>query len=153
MANWSINEGLLRGIQLDLEEIIVWFKRKSEKSKKENIISEKKLTEDRKEEILGFISKKSIEVQSLTREDQAKAFEEIGLAYYELGDEENAIDLLEKSLQIKKTIGESFKTLLKLYNKKRAEAAENNNADNLQIFLNKIDLLMQISKDVTRGVK
>lgn len=131
----------------------MWFKRKSEKNKNENTISKKKLTEDQKEELLGFISRKSIEVQSLTIENQARVFEEIGLAYYELGDEENAIASLEKSLQLKKTIGESFKTLLKLYNKKRAEAAESNDFDNLQTFLNKIDLLMQISKDVTRGVK
>ncbi|MCM2981756.1 tetratricopeptide repeat protein [Niallia circulans] len=131
----------------------MWFKRKSEKNKNENTISKKKLTEDQKEELLGFISRKSIEVQSLTIENQARVFEEIGLAYYELGDEENAIASLEKSLQLKKTIGESFKTLLKLYNKKRAEAAESNDVDNLQTFLNKIDLLMQISKDVTRGVK
>ncbi|KLV22090.1 hypothetical protein ABW02_22105 [Niallia circulans] len=133
--------------------MIMWFKRKSEKNKNENTISKKKLTEDQKEELLGFISRKSIEVQSLTIENQARVFEEIGLAYYELGDEENAIASLEKSLQLKKTIGESFKTLLKLYNKKRAEAAESNDVDNLQTFLNKIDLLMQISKDVTRGVK
>ncbi|MDR4316498.1 tetratricopeptide repeat protein [Niallia circulans] len=133
--------------------MIMWFKRKSEKNKNENTISKKKLTEDQKEELLGFISRKSIEVQSLNIENQARVFEEIGLAYYELGDEENAIASLEKSLQLKKTIGESFKTLLKLYNKKRAEAAESNDADNLQTFLNKIDLLMQISKDVTRGVK
>lgn len=131
----------------------MWFKRKSEKYKKESTISVKKLTENRQEELLKFIPEKLIEVQSLTSEEQAKAFEEIGLAYYELGDEENAIDSLEKSLRLKKTIGESFKTLLKLYNKKRAEAAGNNDAVNLQIFLNKIDLLMQISKDVTRGVK
>lgn len=131
----------------------MWFKRKLEKNKNENTISKKKLREDQKEELLGFISRKSIEVQSLTIENQARVFEEIGLAYYELGDEENAIASLEKSLQLKKTIGESFKTLLKLYNKKRAEAAESNDVDNLQTFLNKIDLLMQISKDVTRGVK
>ncbi|MEM5591350.1 hypothetical protein AAHH67_05605 [Niallia circulans] len=74
----------------------MWFKRKSEKNKNENTISKKKLTEDQKEELLGFISRKSIEVQSLTIENQARVFEEIGLAYYELGDEENAIASLEK---------------------------------------------------------
>lgn len=74
----------------------MWFKRKSEINKNENTISKKKLTEDQKEELLGFISRKSIEVQSLNIENQARVFEEIGLAYYELGDEENAIASLEK---------------------------------------------------------
>ncbi|MEM5597839.1 hypothetical protein AAHB53_18685 [Niallia circulans] len=87
----------------------MWFKRKSEKNKNENTISKKKLTEDQKEELLGFISRKSIEVQSLTIENQARVFEEIGLAYYELGDEENAIASLEKSLQLKKQLEKALK--------------------------------------------
>lgn len=132
---------------------MMWFKRKKEKDIKEISAMEKLLTEERKEELLGLITKKSIEVQVLTAEEQAKAFEEIGLAYHELGDEKNAIESLEKSLQIKKTIGESFKILLKLYNKKRSEAAETNNEEDLQTFLKKMDFLMQISKDVTRGAK
>lgn len=63
------------------------------------------------------------------------------------------IDSLEKSIQAKKSLGNGYKTLLKLYNKKRAEAAKVNNEELLQIYLKKMDQMMQVSKEVTRGVR
>ena len=41
--------------------------------------------------------------------------------------------------------------MLNLYNMKRAEAARNGNDDMIQKWLLKIDEMMQLSKDITRG--
>jgi tetratricopeptide (TPR) repeat protein len=111
------------------------------------------LTIERKEELLRTISRKKEEVNQVGGEEQAKLYEEMGLVFNELGDDDQAIDSLEKSIQVKKTLGEGYKTLLKLYNKKRAEAAKVNDDELLQMYLKKMDQMMQVSKDVTRGVR
>jgi tetratricopeptide (TPR) repeat protein len=110
------------------------------------------LTEERKEELLRTIDLKKKEVNQADIEGQAKIYEEIGLAFSELGKEDNAIEAFEKSIELKKSVGNGYKTLLKLYNKKRAEAAKANNEELLQLYLKKMDQMMQVSKDVTRGV-
>jgi hypothetical protein len=111
------------------------------------------LTIERKEELLRTLSLKKEEVNQVSGEEQAKIYEEIGLVFNELGEEDHAIDSLEKSIEAKKSVGDGFKTLLKLYNKKRAEAAKVNDEESLQMYLKKMDQMMQVSKDVTRGVR
>lgn len=128
-------------------------KKKDKKPKKETQEEVVVLTEERKEEVLRMISLKKDALDQAAGEEQAKIHEEIGLAFFELSDDDNAIDSFEKSIQIKKSVGAGYKTLLKLYNKKRAEAAKANDEKLLQIYLNKMDQMMQVSKDVTRGVR
>jgi tetratricopeptide (TPR) repeat protein len=129
------------------------FGKKKPKEPKKETIEEVVLTEERKAALLHTISNKKEEVNQTVGEEQAKIYEEIGLAFYELGEEDNAIESLEKSIQAKKSLGNGYKTLLKLYNKKRAEAAKVNNEELLQIYLKKLDQMMQVSKEVTRGVR
>ncbi|MEH7118362.1 tetratricopeptide repeat protein [Neobacillus vireti] len=128
------------------------FGKKKRKVPKKEVPKEVVLTEERKEELLRTIFVKSEAVHHATGEEQAKIYEEMGLLFYELGEDDRAIDAFEKSIEAKKSIGEGYKTLLKLYNKKRAEAAKANNDETLQIYLKKMDQMMQVSKDVTRGV-
>lgn len=128
------------------------FGKKKEKKTKIKATEEVELTTERKEELLRTISNKKEESNHVVGEDQAKVFEEIGLAFNELGEEDNAIDFLEKSIEAQKSLGNGYKTLLKLYNKKRAEAAKVNDEERLQTYLKKMDRMMQVSKDVTRGV-
>lgn len=129
------------------------FGKKKAKEPKKEVIEKEVLTEERKEELLRTISLKKEEVNRVSGEAQAKVYEEIGLMFNELGEEDPAIDFLEKSIEAKKSLGDGYKTLLKLYNKKRAEAAKANNEEILQVYLKKMDQMMQISKDVTRGVR
>lgn len=131
------------------------FGKKNQESKKEAAAEAvlAVLTEERKEELLRTIALKKEEVNQIAGEEQAKIYEEIGLAFYELHEEDPAIDAFEKSLQAKKSVGDGYKILLKLYNKKRAEAAKVNDEESLQLYLKKMDQMMQISKDVTRGVR
>ncbi|MEK5266579.1 tetratricopeptide repeat protein [Weizmannia sp. FSL W8-0401] len=131
-------------------------KKKEKKPGKESITEQGKesvLTDERKQELLRTISLKKETVDQAAEEEKSKIYEEIGLALNELGDIDQAIDSLEKSIQIKKSVGDGYKTLLRLYNKKRAQAAKANDDDTLQIYLKKMDEMMQVSKDVTRGVR
>jgi tetratricopeptide (TPR) repeat protein len=129
------------------------FGKKKVKKPKREAPEEVVLTEERKEELLKTISLKKENVDQVAGEEQAKIFEEIGLAFNELGDEDQAIVAFEKSISAKKTLGAGYKALLRLYNKKRAQAAKANDEESLQIYLRKMDQMMQISKDVTRGVR
>ncbi|PMC35762.1 hypothetical protein CJ195_18465 [Bacillus sp. UMB0899] len=129
------------------------FGKKKSKEPKKEVVEEAVLTSERKEELLHMISLKKEKLNQARGEEQAKMYEEIGLAFHELGEEDHAIDSLEKSIETKKTLGNGYKTLLKLYNKKRAEAAKVNDNEALQIYLKKMDQMMQVSKEVTRGVR
>ena len=128
------------------------FGRKKDKETKKLVKEEVVLTEERKEDLLRMIDLKKEKINQIVGEEQSKVYEEIGLAFNELGEEDNAIDAFEKSIQAKKSVGDGYKILLKLYNKKRAEAAKANDEASLQVYLKKMDQMMQVSKDVTRGV-
>ncbi|MBE5103401.1 tetratricopeptide repeat protein [Priestia aryabhattai] len=128
------------------------FGKKKDKETKKLVKEEVVLTEERKEDLLRMIDLKKEKINQIVGEEQSKVYEEIGLAFNELGEEDNAIDAFEKSIQAKKSVGDGYKTLLKLYNKKRAEAAKANDEASLQVYLKKMDQMMQVSKDVTRGV-
>jgi len=133
------------------------FKRKKEKKSQKNKLDEEKreilLTDEQKEELLKTIALKQEKIDQVSREERSKIYEEIGLAFFELDDEDHAIEALEKSIQLKKSVGDGYKTLLRLYNKKRAQAARENDDSTLQIYLNKMDEMMKVSKDVTRGAQ
>jgi tetratricopeptide (TPR) repeat protein len=151
MDHWSDFKSIL---EKEIEEVYVMFgfKKKKDNEEKKEVTKEAVLTEERKEELLRTISLKKEELNRADREAQSNLYEEIGLALHELGDEDQALDALEKSIQAKKSVGAGYKTLLKLYNKKRVEAAKENDEESLQIYLKKMDQMMQVSKDVMRGV-
>lgn len=128
-------------------------KKKDKKQKSESKEESLVLTEERKKELAQIISQKAQLLDQAAFDDQAKIHEEIGLALFELGEDNQAIDSLEKSIELKKSIGNGYKTLLKLYNRKRAEAAREKDSASLQMYLTKMDHMMQVSKDVTRGVR
>lgn len=58
---------------------------------------------------------------------------------------------LETILAEDKSLGSNYNELMKMYNIKRRQAAEAKDEEQIQIYLNKIDDLMQLSKDVIRG--
>lgn len=130
------------------------FGKKKEKKPKPEVKEESAvLTAERKEKLTQAISQKRASLEQSTGDEQAKIHEEIGLALFELGEDDQAIDSFEKSIELKKSVGDGYKTLLKLYNRKRAEAAKAKDEKALQVYLNKMDHMMQVSKDVTRGVR
>ncbi|CUH95373.1 hypothetical protein P22_1443 [Propionispora sp. 2/2-37] len=78
---------------------------------------------------------------------------ELGSKLFALENIDEAIQFYETSIQENRTLGKAYTDLLKLYNVKRKQAAEQNDDDKLQTYLNKIDDLMKLSKDVIRGLE
>lgn len=125
-----------------------WFTRKkkektNEVEKVDNSISVEdsiKKAEELKEELKNCDETKKVMLLN-----------EIGDIYYKISDYDNAVIYYEESLNIEKTIGKAYTNLLNIYNIKRKEAAVNKEDEKLQYYLNKIDDMMKISKDVVRG--
>lgn len=79
----------------------------------------------------------------------ASSCEQIGLLYHQLNHIDLAIEYLEKSQQHKKSIGEGYKTLMNLYNAKRAYAAQYGSLADIDIWMNKMDAMRNIAKQMT----
>ena len=91
------------------------------------------------------------ELKNCDKTKKVMLLNEIGDIYYKISDYDNAVIYYEESLNIEKTIGKAYTNLLNIYNIKRKEAAVNKEDEKLQYYLNKIDDMMKISKDVVRG--
>lgn len=124
-----------------------FFKKKESKA----VVSEEEpLTEEQKLVLQQQITEKQAQLAEadLAMEVQAKLHEELGLIYAELNDEQ-AITELEKSLELKLTMGDGYKKLMSLYNQKRAEAARNGDDAGIEKYMNKMDDMRQIAKKLT----
>lgn len=91
--------------------------------------------------------------QQIANSDDAKLLavlnEKTGMLYHQLERIDLAIEYLEISLQHKKSIGEGYKNLMSLYNLKRAEAATNGSMADIDYWMNKMDSMRNIAKQVT----
>jgi hypothetical protein len=56
---------------------------------------------------------------------------------------------LEKSLQAKKSIGDGYKKLMSLYNAQRAAAARNGDDAKIDYYMDKMEEMRQIAKQLT----
>lgn len=88
---------------------------------------------------------------STEEENQAESYEKLGLLQDRLHQTDDAISSLEKSLELKLSIGDGYKKLMSLYNSKRAEAARNGDDTGIEKYMNKMDDMRQIAKKVTLG--
>ena len=91
--------------------------------------------------------------QQIANSDDAKLLavlnEKTGMLYHQLERIDLAIEYLEISLQHKKSIGEGYKILMNLYNLKRTEAATNGSMADIDFWMNKMDSMRNIAKQVT----
>ena len=62
-----------------------------------------------------------------------------------------AINKLEKYIEENKKLGKVFTYLMNLYNKQLSEARLNGEDEKIKFNLDRIDTLMQKSKDIVRG--
>lgn len=121
-------------------------KRKKETITQSEVIA---LTEDQIHEIRNDIKILQSKLPNQIDESHASIYEEIGLKYSEIGDSESAISFLEKSLELKLSMGDGYKKLLSLYNQKRAEAARNKDNNGIDYYMSKMDELRNIAKKLT----
>ena len=65
---------------------------------------------------------------------------------------DEAIEAFEQSLEQNHVMGEASATLVKLYNKKRAAAAEAKDDEGIKYYLAKVNEMLAISKNQLRGM-
>ena len=123
------------------------FGKKKEKKEK-NIEVNIKVNKD---ELIAEASEKIQELEELSGEQRVPLLNQIGALYYQAEELESAIKYYEESLFIKKEMGKSYTDLMSLYNKKRQQAAENKNDEQMNYYMQKVQEMMQMSKDMLRG--
>lgn len=127
-----------------------FFKKKENEPKKRSIKEEKILSPEVTEKIQSEITQLNQEI-STTQEKLklAELYEQVGLKFSELYENDQAIQYLEKSLENKQTIGDGYKKLMSLYNQKRADAARAGDDQGIDYYMGKMDEMRQIAKQVT----
>lgn len=125
---------------------------KKNKAEKQDIKKEPTLSPEQVQKIQEEIANLQGEAAKISKEDieaLAKNYEEIGLRQAEIQEDDQAIATLEKSIEIKRSIGDGYKKLMSLYNKKRAESARNGDDQGIDYYMGKMDEMRQIAKQVT----
>ncbi|ORF45919.1 hypothetical protein [Gilliamella apicola] len=127
-----------------------FFKKNKQKVKEPNTEIKASLTSEQIVEIEQSIQQLQ---QQIANSNDAKLLavlnEKTGMLYHQLERIDLAIEYLEISLQHKKSIGEGYKILMNLYNLKRAEAATNGSMADIDFWMNKMDSMRNIAKQVT----
>ena len=85
------------------------------------------------------------------KKEKTALLNEIGSCYFQADEKDQAIYYYEQSLEEDRQLGKAYTDLLKLYNQKRQEAAEAKDDEKLKEYMDKVQGLMQMSKDVLRG--
>lgn len=136
-----------------------FLKKNKEKQPAKPVQEEAQLSEAEQAQLKDQIERIKIQVKELEAADPlqdaelAKLYESLGLACEKLSQVDEAIVALEKSLDLKLSIGDGYKKLMSLYNAKRAEAARNGDDQGIDKYMNKMDDMRQIAKKVTVGGK
>lgn len=126
-----------------------FFKKKEPKQAKKPA-EEVLLSEEERAKLLEKVEEEKSKLISLTEnKDLAEAYERLGLLYGELGEVNQAIETLEKSLEAQLSMGDGYKKLMALYNAKRAEAAKNRDSEGIDYYMSKMDGMRNIAKKVT----
>ncbi|MDN5027009.1 tetratricopeptide repeat protein [Streptococcus sp. SPS1] len=126
-----------------------FFKKKEPKQAKKPV-EEVLLSEEERAKLLEKVEEEKSKLTSLTEnKDLAEAYERLGLLYGELGEVNQAIETLEKSLEAQLSMGDGYKKLMALYNAKRAEAAKNRDSEGIDYYMSKMDDMRNIAKKVT----
>lgn len=82
----------------------------------------------------------------------ANVLNEIGKLYADMDCVDEAIEAFEQSLEQNHVMGKASATLVKLYNKKRAAAAEAKDDEGIKYYLAKVNEMLAISKNQLRGM-
>ena len=127
-----------------------FFKKKEKEPKKVLAKEEKALSPEATEKIQSEITQLKQEISTTQdRHKLAELYEQVGLKFSELYENDQAIQYLEKSLENKQTIGDGYKKLMSLYHQKRADAARAGDDQGIDYYMGKMDEMRQIAKQVT----
>lgn len=121
--------------------------------KKEKVASaaaETALVLDR-DAVLDAVKAKRSELEGKEGVAAANVLNEIGKLYADANMVDEAVEAYEQSLEVNRTMGKASAALVKLYNKKRAAAAEAKDDEAIKYYMDKVTEMLAISKDQLRG--
>lgn len=126
---------------------MLFFKKKEKKQEK--AVSVKEVCS--KEELIKQAEDKIKDLETLSGDERVAVLNEIGSLFTQAEEVDQAIRFYEESLEICKQHGKASTDLMKLYNKKRQEAAQAKDDEKVKEYMDKVQSLMQMSKDIIRG--
>ncbi len=101
--------------------------------------------------LIAQAEEKITELEQLTGMDRVPVLNDIGSLFLQADEWDRAIPYYEESLELDKRMGKAYTDLMSLYNKKRQQAAEAKNDEDLKFYMDKVQGMMQMSKDMMRG--
>lgn len=101
--------------------------------------------------VLDAVRTKHSELEGKEGVAVANVLNEIGKLYADANMVDEAVEAYEQSLEINRTMGKASAALVKLYNKKRAAAAEAKDDEAIKYYMDKVTEMLAISKDQLRG--
>lgn len=101
--------------------------------------------------VLDAVKAKRSELEGKEGVTAANVLNEIGKLYADANMVDEAVEAYEQSLEVNRTMGKASAALVKLYNKKRAAAAEAKDDEAIKYYMDKVTEMLAISKDQLRG--
>ena len=101
--------------------------------------------------VLDAVKAKRSELEGKEGVAAANVLNEIGKLYADANMVDEAVEAYEQSLEVNRTMGKAAAALVKLYNKKRAAAAEAKDDEAIKYYMDKVTEMLAISKDQLRG--
>lgn len=101
--------------------------------------------------VLDVVKAKRSELEGKEGVAAANVLNEIGKLYADANMVDEAVEAYEQSLEVNRTMGKASAALVKLYNKKRAAAAEAKDDEAIKYYMDKVTEMLAISKDQLRG--
>ena len=101
--------------------------------------------------VLDAVKAKRSELEDKEGVAAANVLNEIGKLYADANMVDEAVEAYEQSLEVNRTMGKASAALVKLYNKKRAAAAEAKDDEAIKYYMDKVTEMLAISKDQLRG--
>lgn len=101
--------------------------------------------------VLAAVEAKRSELEGKEGVAAANVLNEIGKLYADANMVDEAVEAYEQSLEVNRTMGKASAALVKLYNKKRAAAAQAKNDEAIKFYMDKVTEMLAISKDQLRG--
>lgn len=101
--------------------------------------------------VLDAVKAKRSELEGKEGVAAANVLNEIGKLYADANMVDEAVEAYGQSLEVNRTMGKASAALVKLYNKKRAAAAEAKDDEAIKYYMDKVTEMLAISKDQLRG--
>lgn len=104
-----------------------------------------------KQELMDQAEVKEKELAAAKGAARVDILNELGALYFQADELDKAITYYEESLESNKQMGKAYTDLMSLYNKKRQKAAEMKDDEQIKYYMDKVQGMMQMSKDMIRG--